>query len=222
MLAGDEGLGRGSRALYRILVERLPEYGADTLVFHYLLPDSDWHNKILFVIQGLKRRPKLIADAGYMYVAKMAGFATEYDLFTPDVGELAFLADEAAPHPFYTRGFLLYEDERVPELIQRAYAHQNASQCMLVKGKRDYVVKDGAILHVVEEPLVESLEAIGGTGDTITGMVSLLVDSGTDPVAASLLAAKANRLAGLLSDPTPATQVVSILERIPEALARLA
>ena len=54
-------------------------------------------------------------------LAKMSGFASAYDLFTPDVGEMAFLADEAAPHPSYTRGFLLQEEERVPELIQRAY-----------------------------------------------------------------------------------------------------
>jgi len=45
----------------------------------------------------------LIADAGFMYAAKMSGQASKYDLFTPDVGELAFLADEEAPHLFYTR-----------------------------------------------------------------------------------------------------------------------
>jgi len=35
----------------------------------------------------------------------MSGNAQSFDLFTPDAGELAFLADEEAPHPFYTRGF---------------------------------------------------------------------------------------------------------------------
>jgi ADP-dependent NAD(P)H-hydrate dehydratase / NAD(P)H-hydrate epimerase len=52
----------------------------------------------------MNRRPILIADAGFMYAAKMSGQAACYDFFTPDVGELAFLADEMAPHPFYTRG----------------------------------------------------------------------------------------------------------------------
>ncbi|MEA2039117.1 MAG: hypothetical protein U9N82_04730 [Thermodesulfobacteriota bacterium] len=44
-----------------------------------------------------------------------------YDLFTPDVGELAFLADEAAPHPFYASGFILHQEKRIPDLIKRAY-----------------------------------------------------------------------------------------------------
>jgi len=70
----------------------------------------DWHNRVLFQIQGLAEKPVLIADAGFMYAAKMSGQAELYDLFTPDIGELAFLADEAAPHPFYTRGFILHEE----------------------------------------------------------------------------------------------------------------
>ena len=47
-------------------------------------------------------KPTLVADAGFMYVAKMSGYADAYDLFTPEAGELAILADEKAPHPFYT------------------------------------------------------------------------------------------------------------------------
>jgi NAD(P)H-hydrate repair Nnr-like enzyme with NAD(P)H-hydrate dehydratase domain len=35
------------------------------------------------------------------------------------------------------------------------------------------------------------------------------------------MAAKANRLAGLLASPNPATQVGEIIERIPQALAEL-
>jgi ADP-dependent NAD(P)H-hydrate dehydratase / NAD(P)H-hydrate epimerase len=62
-----------------------------------------------------------------MYAAKMSGQAPSYDVFTPDMGELAFLADESAPHPFYTRGFILHEENRAPELIKRAYQHENAA-----------------------------------------------------------------------------------------------
>ena len=53
-----------------------------------------WHNRILLAIEDLPVRPLLMADDGYMYVAKMSGYAASYDLFTPDVGELAFLSDE--------------------------------------------------------------------------------------------------------------------------------
>jgi hypothetical protein len=61
-----------------------------------------------------------------MYVAKMSGQASQYDLFTL-MWELAFLADEEAPHPFYTRGFILHEDNPPPDLISRAYTFDNAA-----------------------------------------------------------------------------------------------
>ncbi len=97
-LSGDIGLGDGSKKLYGHLCEQLPQSEWRTLCFHYLQPDVDWHNRVWFAIEAMAVRPILIADAGFMYVAKMSGQAGEYDLFTPDVGELAFLADEEAPH----------------------------------------------------------------------------------------------------------------------------
>jgi ADP-dependent NAD(P)H-hydrate dehydratase / NAD(P)H-hydrate epimerase len=218
-LAGDTGVGGGSRLLYEHLVHILPKNGFRVLCFHYLQPDVDWHNRVLFAIQDMHPRPLLIADAGFMYVAKMSGQASAYDLFTPDVGELAFLADENAPHPFYTRGFILHEHNKVPDLIQRAYAHQNASRYLLVKGETDYLADSQGIVATVAKPCIEALEAIGGTGDTLTGIVAALVATGLDLEAAALLAARVNRAAGLLASPTPATQVAEIIAHIPQALA---
>jgi|UniRef100_A0A7V6A343 hypothetical protein len=220
-LAHDTGMGGGSRLLYEHLAHVLPNRKAGVLCFHYLQPDVDWHNRVLFAIQGMDPRPLLIADAGYMYVAKMSGQAGEYDLFTPDAGELAFLADETAPHPFYTRGFILHENTKVPDLILRAYAHRNASRYLLIKGKTDYLADSRGILAAVAEPLIEALEPIGGTGDTLTGIAAALVTMGLDLEAAALLAARVNRRAGLLAAPTPATQVAEIIACIPQALAAL-
>jgi hypothetical protein len=220
-LVGDIGRGDGSRRLYEHLTTDLGGRDFSTLAFHYLQPDADWHNRVLFAIDEMARRPILIADAGFMYAAKMSGQAKAYDLFTPDVGELAFLADEKAPHPFYTRGFVLHEENRVPDLIARAYEHDNAPKTLLVKGARDYVAHAGGVLAAVDEPSVPALEAIGGTGDTLTGMVAALIESGMDVGAAAYLAARANRLAGALADPTPATQVSGIIGHIPEALTRV-
>lgn len=141
-----------------------------------------------------------------------------YDLFTPDVGELAFLADEAAPHPFYTRGFILHEENCIPDLIKRAYKHGNASRYMLVKGKQDCVASHDGILATIESPVEEAMEAIGGTGDTLTGIVSSLIVAGMDITKAASIAAKVNRLAGHLARPTPATQVFDIIKHIPEAM----
>jgi hypothetical protein len=220
-LAGDIGRGKGSRLLYDYLTKNLLTETFRMLTFHYLMPDVDWHNRVLFAVEDMKPRPILIADAGFMYAAKMSGQAGAYDLFTPDAGEMAFLADEEAPHPFYTRGFILHEDNRVPELITRAYEHDNAARCLLVKGKRDYIANRDGILATVDDPLVEALEPVGGTGDTVTGIVSALVASGMDVEKAAVLAARVNRLAGLYANPTPATQVLELIQHIPRAMTEI-
>lgn len=218
-LAGDIGLGDGSRRLYEHLVKHLPQSEFQVITFHYLQPDVDWHNKVLFAIGKIPKRPKLIADAGFMYAAKMSGLAEDYDLFTPDAGELAFLADEEAPHPFYTRGFILHEDHNIPDLIRRAYVHRNAARRLLVKGRIDYVAGGQGVIAAIDTPAEEALEPIGGTGDTLTGILSALVCGGFDIDRAALLAARVNRIAGRLASPTPMTQVAEIIARIPQAVA---
>lgn len=217
-LVGDTGVGQGSRKLYAHLQNHLGETNFSTIVFHYILPDIDGHNRVLITIQELEKKPILIADAGYMYAAKMSGQAPAYDLFTPDVGELAFLADDLAPHPFYTRGFILHEENRVPDLIARTYAHENAARYLLVKGKIDYLANREGIISTIYEPMVEALEAIGGTGDTLTGIVAGLIAAGMEVPTAAILAARVNRLAGYLTKPDPGTQVKEIIKHIPQAL----
>jgi NAD(P)H-hydrate repair Nnr-like enzyme with NAD(P)H-hydrate dehydratase domain len=71
---------------------------------------------------------------------------------------------------------------------------------------------------IVDSPEVRALEPIGGTGDTLTGIAAALVFSGYRVPEAATVAARANRLAGALADPTPASQVVQLIEKIPEAL----
>ena len=220
-LVGDTGLGKGSRHLYKYLTDHLPHSSFQTLTFHYLQPIVHWHKRLQQVLQEMKKRPTLIADAGFMYVAKMSGQAPMYDLFTPDIGELAFLADEKAPHPFYTRGFILHDENRVSDLISRAYDHNNASRFLLVKGKQDYLASREGILETVNSPVEEALEAMGGTGDTLTGIVSALIDSGMSIPEAAVVAMKANRLAGHYAKPTPATQVIEIIQHIPKALSEV-
>lgn len=216
-LIGDTGKGQGSRKIYDYLIKDLVKRDFSTIVFHYLLPDADWCNKILFALDKLPKRPFLIADAGFMYAAKMSGNANAFDLFTPDPGELAFLADEEAPHPFYTRGFLLHDEGKVEELIKRAYQHGNASRYLLVKGKVDIVAENGNIIYSIPEPAIEALEAIGGTGDTITGIVAALIEGGFSPEKACFIASKTNRMAGKISNPLPSTQIGEIIYHIPEA-----
>ncbi|EGJ51095.1 NAD(P)H-hydrate dehydratase [Desulfocurvibacter africanus] len=219
LLAGDTGRGQGSRQVYAKLMESIPELDLQGVTFHYLQPDVEWHNKILWKLEERNPRPLLVADAGFMYVAKMSGFAASYDLFTPDAGEMAFLADEKAPHPFYTRGFLLQEEERVPELIERAYAAENAAKHLLVKGCIDYVVAAGQLVKAISEPSIPAMEPIGGTGDTVTGLVTALLSADYSIPQACTIAAKTNRQLGLLAAPNPAFSVANLMPFLPQALA---
>ncbi|MEG2171951.1 MAG: NAD(P)H-hydrate dehydratase [Desulfovibrionaceae bacterium] len=216
LLVGDTGDGKGSRAVYAWLVENLVTLAAQPsalcgLTFHYLFPDVDWHNRVLMSIEMLARKPLLVADAGFMYVAKMSGYADAYDLFTPDVGEMAFLADENAPHPFYTRGFLLATENDIPTLLTRAHSHGNCAQNLIVKGAKDYVVQGANILDTVDSPAVEAMEAIGGTGDIVTGIVTGLLALGLPMREACLKAVRTSRLLAHMAAPDPATQVGELL-----------
>lgn len=217
-LIGDIGTGAGSRRLYEHLEAGLPGQNYNGLTFHYIQPDVDWHNRVLFAVNDMAERPLMIADAGFMYAAKMSGQAESYDVFTPDIGELAFLADETAPHPFYTRGFIFHEENRVPELIARAYQHRNAARYLMVKGETDMLANKGGILKAISEPLVPALEAIGGTGDILTGLIAALTGIGTDVQSACISASVVSRMAGELAAPDPGTQVMDIIRKIPESL----
>jgi hypothetical protein len=220
-LVGDIGLGDGSRHLYEYLAKDFPRSHFSVITFHYLQPDVDWHNKVLFAVEEMNSRPILIADAGFMYAAKMSGQSNAYELFTPDPGELAFLADEEAPHPFYTRGFILHDENRIPDLITRAYEQNNAARYLLVKGKEDHVASRRGIHAVIDHPVDEALEAMGGTGDSLTGIVSALIASGMETLEAAILASRINRLAGHLAGPTPASQVMEMIAYIPRAMEQI-
>ena len=220
-LAGDIGRGDGSRRLYRFLEAQLPEFAFQVLVFHYLQPDVDWHNRVLFAVEKMAGRPILIADAGFMYAAKMSGQAEACDFFTPDAGELAFLADELAPHPFYTRGFILHQNGNVPKLIRKACRHRNAARYLLVKGASDTIAHRQQVVETVSHPAVDAMEAIGGTGDSLTGLLAASSGAGFDAVEAARLAAKTNRLAGCYAGCNPATPVCELIDHIPRALSEV-
>ena len=217
--AGDSGNGNGSRQVYAAFGEAVRRINPCGVTFHYLLPDVDWHGRVLAAAQSLPRLPLLVADAGFMYAAKMSGYAAEYDLFTPDIGELAFLADPDAPHPFYTRNFLLADEGMAEDLIARACASGNAARHMLVKGKTDRFVNGGTIEAAVSAPDIPMLEPVGGTGDTLTGMVTALLAGELPMKTACVAAMRANRLMGQLARPTPASSVADLLCKLPEALS---
>ena len=218
LLAGDPGSGAGSRAIYAWLEQNLAGIAPAGLTFHYLFPDQDWHNRVLMATQALAVPPVMVADAGFMYVAKMSGYADAYDLFTPDLGELAFLADEKAPHPFYTRGFLLAREDDVPPLLQRALEHGNCPKNLIIKGSKDYIVVDGRVIATVDAPSVPAMECIGGTGDLVTGLATAFLCGGAAMDEACTAAARMARLLAQLCAPNPGTQIGELIEMLPQAM----
>lgn len=219
VIAGDLGDGVGSKMVYRYLTQDAGALGASTLTLHYILPLRKEFMDFVEMTDYWLKRPFMIADAGALLIAKATKVCDKFDLFTPDAGEISFLADPDAGHPAYVRASLFEVDTRqVPDLIRKAYQSKNAPRYLLVKGPTDYIVDGGNIIHEISEPNIPVLEAIGGTGDTITGMVSVLVSGGFDPVKASLIASRANRLAGKLCNPTPSTRVFELIDHIADAV----
>ena len=221
MLGGDIGQETSSSVIYEALQDFLKKNPVKVLALHYLMPNILHHKRLMTAIQTMDPKPILMADAGSMYVAKAAGQASLYDLFTPDLGELAFLADDKASHPAYTRGFICQLEDEEATLIKRAYQYHNAAKYLCVKGSTDYVCYNGEILDRIDYPSVEVLEAIGGTGDTLCGIASAFIYKNVGIDRACFFAAKANRWAGKLANPTPATQISEILPQIPAALKEI-
>jgi len=217
LVAGDIGGGEGTRDIYKYLIEHIVELSPELMTLHYSLPIMALLKKLCETIKECPKRPFMIADAGAMYAAKGAGLSAEFDIFTPDPSEIAFLADPQATHPAYISNYLFASDaDKIPGQIVDAFTNKSAAKLLVVKGKTDYVAADGKILSTINEPNVPMLEPIGGTGDTITGLVSALVYAGLEPKDAAVYACRTNRKAGQMAQPTPATKVKEIIDQFPE------
>ncbi len=216
LIAGDHGSGEGSRGIFNYLIDHVAELKPDYITIHYCLPIMNMIKKVIAAVDQCEERPFMIADAGAMYAAKGAGLAEKFDVFTPDPSEIAFLADPKATHPAYISKHLFDNNaDTIPDQIKAAYANHSAAKVLVVKGKKDFVAKDGEIITTIDEPDVPMLEPIGGTGDTITGLVSGLIAVGLEPDTAGIFACRTNRTAGKLLNPTPATKARELVDMFP-------
>ncbi len=221
LVAGDIGDGKGTRQMYNYLIENIEELSPDVLVLHYCMPYMDLMEKLCRVVESCPKKIIMIADAGAMYAAKGAGLADKFDIMTPDPSEIAFLADQKATHPAYIAHHLFECDSsKIPQQIADAYSNKSAANLLLVKGKTDYVASEGMVLASINQPDIPILETIGGTGDTITGLVSAFVYAGYKPFDAAVNAVKTNRIAGEFTQPTPATKVSCIIDSFPEVFEK--
>jgi len=219
MTSGDIGKADGSIVLYENLIENVDRVDAGILVLHYIMPIITLMKKFADKIRKMPKKPFLIADAGAMYAVKAANVGGLFDVLTPDPGEMAFLADPKAIHPTYMERHLFEIDTAdVPKLVEQAYQYVSMPNILIIKGQKDYIIHRGRIVNIVEEPVVPTLEPIGGTGDTLTGIMTGLIAGGMPPLEAAVNAAKVNRVAGLLANPTPRTKVYEIIGKIPVAI----
>jgi hypothetical protein len=135
LLAGDIGDGKGTKAIFQYLIQNVVSLSPQVLTLHYCLPIMGLLKKLCESIKTCPQRPILIADAGGMYAAKGSGLAQEFDIFTPDTSEIAFLADPQATHPAYISHHLFASDaSAVPEQIRAAFNLNSAAKLLLVKG----------------------------------------------------------------------------------------
>ncbi len=216
LVAGDIGRGKGSAAIYEHLSKNLSETSPNVLVMHYILPDMVQMRLVCDAADHCEKRPVMVADAASMYAAKAARIAERFDVFTPDLAELGFLADPEATHPAYIADHLFNAQiGHVPDLIQSVYRQKNAPKLILVKGSTDYIIRNGKILETIQVPNVPALEAIGGTGDTITGILAALLDADMELHEAAIIAAKSNRMAGQYADASPSTKISQIIDQFP-------
>jgi len=222
LVMGDTGMGEGTKSMFEFLINEVSNLKPKVLTIHYILPSRDQFLKLVDTVDSLEDKPFFIADAGALLNAKATGASKKFDMFTPDPGELSFLADRDAAHPAYVQHFIFEVDNTdVARLSKEAYEHGDTPRYMVVKAAIDHVIVDGEVVGVVKEPLIPALEAIGGTGDTITGIVSALIYSGIEPSDACLKAAQINRFMGELANPTPATGIAKLIEHIPQAVKKV-
>ncbi|MFC1846702.1 NAD(P)H-hydrate dehydratase [Chloroflexota bacterium] len=222
VVAGDTGMGEGSLKLMAYLTDEVVNMQPKVLTIHYILPSREQFMKLVDTVSNMQNRPFFIADAGALLNAKAIGVSKKFDLFTPDPGELSFLADKDAAHPAYVQHFIFEVDNTdVARLSKEAWENGDTPRFMLVKSAIDHIVVDGEVVGTVSEPLIPPMEAIGGTGDTITGIVSALIYSGLEPSDAGIKASQINRFMGELANPTPATGIAELIKHIPEAVDKV-
>ena len=216
LFGGDISDGKGTDLMFREVDNNLEKYNPDVITLHYLFPKIAYGVPFIAKIAALPQKPQLIADAGGMYLMKTIGKADFFDVFTPDQGELLFLADEFAAHPLYVRAELFNQLNETASLVAAAYCSKNAAKTLVVKGAIDSVYKEGTLIKECRQPNVPAMEAIGGTGDTITGMISgLRYRKDAFPEYKALII---NRLIGQRINCTPATQIGEFIKAIPSIL----
>lgn len=220
LLGGDVGRGEGTRAVFEALPDAVRDIRPDVIAFHYVQPVMRLMKRAVEQLSSYSD-VRLVADAGGMYAAKAAGVGRAFSLMTPDVGEVGFLADPSASHPAYVSRYLFGTDGFDPPNLGKLAWEQGGADVLLVKGHADHIIERGEVRGVISDPCIPELEAIGGTGDTVTGLAVGFMTAGKSTVEAALLAARTNRLAGLALGARPDHHASDLVATFPQVLEQL-
>ncbi|MEI8012281.1 MAG: hypothetical protein WCI27_07370, partial [Candidatus Omnitrophota bacterium] len=117
----------------------------------------------------------------------------------------------------YVRSEMLSKKWTVEDLVKRSYQEGNTARTTVVKGATDRIYHDGQLLSTLNKPNIPAMEAIGGTGDTITGMLTAFRFKGDDNADGKSL--ELNRMMGRMVNCNPATQIDAFIKAIPKALS---
>ncbi len=133
IFGGDVADGKGTDLMFKEVIANIDKYAPDIVTLHYMFPKIIYAQPFIQKIESLKKKPQLIADAGGMYLMKTINQGHLFDVFTPDAGELHFLADEFAPHPLYVRSDLLNENIPLESLVERLTKTRIPLRLLLLK-----------------------------------------------------------------------------------------
>lgn len=218
IFGGDVSDGKGTDLMFQEVNNNLEKYTPDIITIHYLFPKIAYGAPFISKINSLPKKPQIIADAGGMYLMKTIGQSSLCDVYTPDEGELLFLADEFAAHPLYVRSDLLNKVTDIDSLVKTAYQNKDTAGTLVIKGATDYIYRDSIRVKECNVPNIPAMEAIGGTGDTITGMLSGFRYQGDEN--SDYKALVVNRLIGKRINCTPTTQISEFIRVIPLVLEK--
>ena len=217
LLGGDIGRGEGTRAVFDGLAAEVDRVRPSVVAFHYVQPVMKLMKRAVDELGG-RDDLRLMADAGGMYAAKAASVGRSFSLMTPDVGEVGFLADPAASHPAYVSRYLFGTEDFDPAMLGKLAWELDGAEVLLIKGRQDHIIQRGEVLGIVSDPCVPELEAIGGTGDTVTGLAAGFMAADKSTVEAAFLAAQVNREAGLALGAQPNHHAVDLVRTFPQVL----
>ena len=159
----------------------------------------------------LKSDKPLVIDADALKAlgGKLDEVSGKPAVLTPHSKEFEILTGITLPPPEDLRSRI--------ELVRREAARYR--MIFLVKGKED-IISDGKLVRV--NMTGNALMTVGGTGDTLTGIVAALIALGNSPMKAACAGAFINGLAGdLASRKEPFLTTSKLLRYIVEAISHI-